>query len=170
MFVHFQNCVISLINFRILSLILLFTPALGLFNSMHHARLAALSVRNVNMILDNSGNGSDASFGEIWDQFKLKDSFDFLSMPLGVVLFILLFIFTFHTITNAILQKLSKAKHEYDGIRPILSLSPIIQGMHTFLAPPLHLDWEESFRLTKGKLPVVLCWKRYLYNINIVQT
>lgn len=114
---------------------------------------------------DYSENGTAISFEEAWSQFKLDDTSKFYSMPTSMIMAMLLFIFLFHTIASALLHKLTRARREDGRIKPGLSFICIIQGMHSFLMPPLHLDWEELFILSKGKSSIRSCWKRYLLNI-----
>ena len=79
-----------------LALILLLTPFLGLFNSLHHGRMASLSVLDGNRTYDYSENGETISFEEAWSQFRIDDSSQFFSMPLVVGLTMLSFVFFFN--------------------------------------------------------------------------
>ena len=114
-----------------------------------------------NMIFDYSENGSAITFEEAWGQFKLNDSTQFFSMPIFLVVPMSLCIFVFHAIASAFLHKLARVMSENGGHKPGLNFNYIIEGLQSFLTPPLHLDWEEYFRNSNCKLPIKSCWKRY---------
>lgn len=153
-----------------LAIILLFTPTLGIFDTMHHAKMGSMSVIKGNRTFDYSENGSPISFEKAWGQFKLNDSTKFFSMPIFLVVCVLLCIFLFHTIASALLHKLARAMSENSGLKPGLSFKYAMEGLQTFLTPPLHLDWEEFFISSNCKLPIRSCWKRYSLNLDAIKS
>ena len=143
--------------FRLSAIIFLFTPSLGIFDTLYHGILGSLSVTDGNRTFDYSDNGSTITFEQAWNKFKLKDSSEFLSIPICMVLSILLIIFIFHAMASALLHKVASVNN---GDKCGLSFSHMTQGLHSFLTPPLHLDWMEFFGKPKGNLPIRSCWKR----------
>ena len=134
--------------FRILSIILLFTPSIGTFDCLHHGRLAALGVG------DHSANSSAIGFAEIWEPLKINDITDFLDMPVSVVSIILIIMVLFHIFASSLTQKMI--------LRRPLGAELFFQGLHSFISPPLHLDWELLFRQDSDATSVLNCWKRYI--------
>ena len=123
--------------------------------------MGLISVSNGNRTFDYSENGTAISFEQAWSHFKMKDSSEFLSIPIFMVLSMLLFIFTFHVIAIALLHKLTKASFEKGEAKHSLIFNHIIEGLHSFLTPSLHLDWEELFTISNRKHPIRVCWRRY---------
>ena len=76
-------------SFRVFAVILLFTPSLGLFDTFHHGRLAAINVRDGDRAFDTFGNGNPITFQEAWEPFRLDDAANFLFVSLTVTVWIL---------------------------------------------------------------------------------
>ena len=132
---------------RIFSILLIFTPSLGIFDCLHHGRLAALHS-------DYSANSSAISFSKVWEPLKIKDITDFLDMPVSVVSTIFIVMVLFHIFASSLTQKII--------LRKPLSAELLFQGLHSFISPPLHLDWELLFRQHTDANSVLFGWKRYV--------
>ena len=145
-----------------------FTPFLGLFDSLHHGRMASLSVKEGNMTFDYSVNGTAISFKRAWSQFKIEDPSHFFSMPLVVGLSLLSSIFFFRILASAHVYKLAKASSNDEGASHTKKFKCIIYGLHSFLTPPLHPDWDELFNDRNGKLTIKCCWTRFVMHFLVI--
>ena len=138
--------------FRTFSILLLFTPSLGLFDCLHHGRLAARLVQNGHKIFDKPVNGVPITFYDAWEPFKIKDIKDFPGMGTSSVLAILILMCVFHFCVSTCIIKLI-SKHGF-------SARLLMQGFHTFIVPPIHFDWEFFYRQKMEGSNVVTCWKK----------
>ena len=130
------------------------TPFLGLLDTFHHGRLATYSVRHGEKVFDNYENGSEITFHEAWSPFKIENQASFLSFPSDAALAMIPVILISHIFLSALILKLSM-----NGQASITQL--VLQGLHTFISPPLHFDWEFYYRLKCGNTSVRDSWKRF---------
>ena len=133
----------------------MFTPSLGLFDTLHHGRLATLPVNDVQrrMIFDFSTNGSTISFQEAWRPLHIKNISQFLDIPIWAVLLIMAITCIFHIFASTLIIK-SRAGTNFNA-------KLVMEGFHSFIAPPLHFDWEYVYRRSSYKLTVLESWRRY---------
>ena len=138
---------------RVFALSLLFTPSLGLFNTLHHGRMAALLVSNERTgdAFDYAGN-QKISLQEAWNQFKIDDSSEFADIPALAVLAMMFTMLIFHLFASACILKVIFKSQNIS----VLALD----GFYTIISPPLHYDWEFFSLTNKGEDGVVKCWKR----------
>ena len=139
-------------SFRVFAVILLFTPSLGLFDTFHHGRLAAINVRDGDRAFDTFGNGNPITFQEAWEPFRLDDAANFLFVSLTVTIWILFSTIVLHILAISCTSKIMI------GTRS-MSMA-ISQGFHSILNPPLHIDWEMFYRQDSTK-DVLKCWRRW---------
>ena len=130
----------------------MFTPSLGLFDTLYHGRLASLHVNNDERIFDESSDGLSITFFEAWEPFKIKDISEFPEMPMWVVLSVMLSLCILHVLAStyifqATLKEKFNARH-------------LMQGFHSYIAPPLQLDWELLYRKDEQNECVLTCWRR----------
>ena len=126
---------------------------------MHHGILATKLVKNGSLTFDYEDNGSPISFEEAWGQFRVEDSSVYSNVYKLVSPLLLLVVFIFHLLACVLLQKMFATAITYGT--PLLKITlSLMQGMHSFFAPPLHLDWEEIYRNTKSKIDIKNCWRR----------
>ena len=138
------------------------TPSLGLFDTLHHGRLAALPVRGGEREFDFSVDGSKITFQEAWEPFMIDHIFLFLEIPVYGVVVILTTMLLFHIFGSACTLKLMKNKAAIPKL--------ILEAFHTLIAPPLHIDWEMFYRLSDGTLSIKHCWRRLIITWTIYQT
>ena len=143
------------ISNRVLAIIILLTPTLGLFNTLHHGRMAAIPVRNdLNREpFDHTVDNGIITFQEAWEQFRLHDPSEFVYIPPYAVLAIMLVMFLFHILASSCILKV-KLKSK--------SLFILVQeGLYTLISPPLHYDWEFFYRQSDEQDSTVkVCWKK----------
>ena len=130
----------------------MFTPSLGLLDTLHHGRLAAIPARDGVREFDISLDGSKITFEQAWEPFKIDHISLFLEIPIVGVVTILASIFIFHIFGSTCILKLMKNKKAI----PELTL----EGFHTLIAPPLHTDWEMFYRMTDDNQSIKHCWRR----------
>ena len=133
----------------------MFMPSLGLFDALHHGRLAVIPIKKTEhgRIFDFSSNGSAISFEEAWRPLKIDNISEFLDIPILAVLIIFPVACIFHIFASTLIVKsITSAKFH---------AKLIIEGLHSFIAPPLHFDWEYLYRRSSYKLSVLESWKRY---------
>ena len=136
---------------RVFAVMLLFTPLLGLFNTLHHGRLAALSVKQ-----DRNGepfdHGLNVTLHEAWEQFRIDTSSDFVELPATAVVAIMISMFILHIFVISCTLKIT-----LNGKKTVTLLP---QGFYSIISPPLHLDWEFFYRQSNMKDSISKCWKR----------
>ena len=151
-------CSINHDGVRVFAFILAFTPSLGLFDTLHHGRLAALAVDiNANKEQFNYPiNHINISFKEAWDKFRLDDATQFLDLPTWAVLILLVVGLVLHIFASSCIVHIStKGK---------ANVRIMAEGFYTLITPPLHLDWE-FYHDSNKRDPIKLCWKKYsVYN------
>ena len=149
------------------SCILLFTPSLGLLDTLHHGRLAALPVKNGQRIFTYSQDGVPITFSDAWQHLKIQDISDFPEIPMTVVLSIMIFTFLSHILASSGILKIKLGKKFSFGL--------MMQGFHSFIVPPLQFDWELFYRRDEENESVLNCWRRYfksyiMYYYSIILT
>ena len=137
---------------RLLSMLLLFTPSLGLFDVLHHGRLASISVKQDEHFLDRSADEVPPTFVDAWEPFKIKDIQSFRGIPMSGVLSIMVAVCLLHIFVSTCIMKFT--------LRGKFSSTLLMQGLHSFIAPPLQFDWEFLYRRNKPNSSVIDCWRR----------
>ena len=146
---HIDNLIISFHMYklnRVFAIILLLTPSLGLFNTLHHGRLAGLPIRRGLRVFDRTSDFSEITFQQAWEPYKMDDISHIVELPVVGVVIMLMNIFLFHIFGSTCVFRLVNSK-------PAL-LELIYEGFHTIITPPLHLDWEMLYRIGDGKISV----------------
>ena len=135
-------------------MLLLITPSLGLFDTLHHGRLGSLSAATISKtgLFDRSEHGLHITFHDAWKPFRLYTISDFLHIPSIVVPFILFSIGFIHICANSLLMKLTTKNTSLS--------SSLFHGLHSIITPPLHTDWELYYRNVDGKESIIKCWHR----------
>ena len=134
------------------AIILLFTPSLGLFDTLHHGRLASLSVYTGQREFNHSQNGPPVTFEDAWEPYKIGHISLFPDIPVLGVVTILAAMFLFHILGSTCLLKLT--------MKNIAIPELVLQGFYTLITPPLHLDWEVFYRMSEWERSITECWKR----------
>ena len=135
------------------------TPSLGLFDTLHHGRLAAVPVWDGEREFDISDDGSRITFQQAWEPLKIEHISLFLEIPVIGVVTILTTMLLFHIFGSTFILKLIRNQGAISDL--------ILEGFHTLIAPPLHFDWEMCYRLSDGMLPIKHCWMRLIIINNI---
>ena len=130
----------------------MFTPSLGLFDSLHHGRLAALSVHNGQREFDRSKNGLRITFENAWEPYRIEDISKFNDIPVGIVVLILGIMLIYHILGSICILKLTMKNHTIKEL--------VFQSCYSLITPPLHIDWEKFYRISDGGKPIGQCWKR----------
>ena len=125
-----------------------------MFDTLHFARLATYPVKPGDKIFDIYKNGSEITFHEAWSTFKIDDLDQFLSFPKYMALAMLLIIIISHIFLSVLILNLS-----INGQANMPQL--VFQGLHTFISPPLHFDWEFYYRLKCDFPSVKDSWNRF---------
>ena len=135
----------------------MFTPSLGLFDTLHHGRLAALyvDINERGRVFDLSTNGSAISFQEAWRPLKINNISEFSDIPIWAVLLILAMVCIFHIFAITLIIRSRGRKN--------LNVKLVLEGFHSFIAPPLHFDWEYFYRISSYELSVLDSWTRYAF-------
>ena len=131
---------------------MLFTPSLGLFDCMHHGRLGSLPVKDGHRIFDVALDGLHLNFSAAWEPFEIEDISSFPDMPVTAVSAVLVSMVLFHTFVSILILKLL--------LRKPFSSELLNQAIHSFLTPPLHLDWELLYKQATKNKTVVESWKK----------
>ena len=99
---------ISFFSNRVFALILLFTPTLGLFDTLHLGRLATLpvSANRGGEKFDYTDGGKIIEFEDAWEQYRIDNSSEFVDMPAIAVLATMLIMFIFHIFATSSILKL----------------------------------------------------------------
>ena len=140
---------------------------MGLFNTLHHGRLAALHVmpqvlrktpyiRNEDAF-DYSDDGRLITFQEAWENFRINDQSDFVELPATAVIAILTTMLIFHVLASTCILK--QTLKEKNGIYLVS------RGFQTLISPPLHFDWHFYFMDKNEVVSVQKCWKRYVIRL-----
>ena len=128
---------------------------MGLFNTLHHGRLAALYVmpysRNEEYF-DYSDDGRVITFQETWEKFRINDQSDFVELPATAVIAIMTSMLIFHVLASTCILK--QTLKDQNGIYLVSG------GFQTLISPPLHFDWHFYFMENNKDDNVKKCWKR----------
>lgn len=158
---------------RLIAFVLLFTPALGLFNTLHHTQFTSSDVTKtvinyyvINnkiyhpyVVYDIYSNETVMNFGDKWEHYKLMGSKNFYSFDSRLVVAFVPVMLIVHLCLSVLLQD----KLYYKGSKERMSVSlgkKTLEGLSTWVCPPLHLDWEMLLRLFKGHVSIAECWRR----------
>ena len=150
---------------RVWAIVLLFTPYLGLFDTLHHynhGSKQAWPQKADWAVFDISPNGTVIWFNELWNAEYKYDSIDqFYEFSPSLLVIPLIIVMVFHPILSHFLQ----SQIYYKGIKPsnLNSIKGVHQTMHNIISTPLHKDWEHIYRLDKlngRKTSVLQCWSR----------
>ena len=87
-----------------------------------------------------------------WEKFKIKDVSDFIDLPNTAVVAILIAMVLFDISSSFLLLKLIYTNTS--------CVKLLFTGVHSFICPPLHLDWELFYRNDPRKNTVLGSWKR----------
>ena len=159
-----QICFVSfhkVVEFRIFALLLLFTPTLGLFDTLHHWRLGALETQDGDRIFGYSIDDSPITFQTAWSEYKLGHKSEFIEIPTIAVISLMIGMFLFHiAIVTLALKLLILKKSRISNV--------LLEAFHSFLTPPLHYDWELIYRDNSQKESVLKCWKRSAHMHNLI--
>ena len=134
-----------------IALLLLWTPSFGLFDTLHHERLGSLSVgpEYGNETFEYLHDGTPISLLDAWEPFKIKEMF---YMSITAVSSLMVSICLLSILASTLVLKFSLRETPSPGL--------FMQGLHCFIAPPLHIDWEIFYRRDKEKASVLNWWRR----------
>ena len=158
--------VLTFYIYRVLAVILLLSPSLGLFDTLHHGRHASLSVGSLRgerdwyvestpifeRAFDQLENGTLITFQDAWEPYQIKHISLFLDIPVTAVISILIIMTLFHIFGSTIILKFTSKKQALSELA--------LQGFHALITPHLHVDWEMFYRMSDGKQSIKQSWKR----------
>ena len=149
---------------RVFAMVLLVTPSLGLFDTLHHynhgSKVAYVDKLDGhdNAVFDIGANDTVIWFHELWNaEYKFDSRQQFCdALPMSISLLVLVVVL--HPLIGRLLQR----KIYYKGTEPANAtwITTILDGLHTIISPALHMDWEFIYRLNGGTVSVTECWKR----------
>ena len=123
-----------------------------MFDTLHHGRIAALSVSEGHGDFDIFGDGLPFTFADAWEPYRINHISLFLDIPITCVVSILIIMFLFHMFGSTLIIKLLGSNQALRELIP--------QAFYTLITPPLHIDWELFYRIGDGKQSITQCWKR----------
>ena len=110
---------------RIFMIILLFTPALGLFDTMHLFTKGSMKMKGT------------TEFAKTWNtNYFIEDISNFLTFPLSIVFLLSVGVLILHLTASSFFIR----PHLKDGVAANLR-----KGVYTIICVPLFIDWEEIF-------------------------
>ena len=125
-----------------------------MFETLHHGRLAALSIGN-DGLFEYSGNGNIVSYYDAWKPYKIDNASDFVLLPGLAVIALMFIMLIFHIATSSCILKFA--------LRDATGLTVMTNAYHTIITPPLHIDWELFYdRQKDDEKCVKKCWKMYV--------
>ena len=132
----------------------MFTPSLGLIDTLHHGRMGSLQINTdrSKYAFDKLDNGLSITFQNVWEPFTIGHVSDFLDIPVIGVAFILASIGFFHICANSLILRLTSQNLTISRL--------IIHGVQSIICPPLHLDWELHYRDNDRHISVIKSWQR----------
>ena len=137
---------------QIFRIIVIFTPFLGLFDTMHHYLKGNLLMDNISIMYEPLLN---VTYTQLWsNKYYLNEFVEFFSMPFSCCMLILIGVFGIHLLTSYILL-LPLNKKSTDG-----HLRQIMQGTLTLINIPLFCDWEKILRDSDFSIPVAESWNK----------
>ena len=140
---------------RLFMIMLLFTPVLGLFDTMNHYTRGKMEMEDtfVRIVYDPL---PQQTYGQLWnDNYIIKEYNHFFSMPTYVPFVIVIAILAVHLVARFIFTW-PLYKKSGDGI-----VRRFMRGIHTLCNVPLFCDWEEFYRSSDFKKPISVCWHAY---------
>ena len=118
---------------RVIAAVLLFTPFLGLFDTMSNFRLAKIEFSADEQVFGEAENGTALSLREDWNQYYIKDLEKFLMVPTFTPIIYILVVVAAHLgIACLLLRETEKSKVRLFQL-----------GIFTLVCPPIFADWEE---------------------------
>ena len=126
---------------RIFAILLFFTPSLGLMNTLYHGEFG----------LNATEEGeSSKSFYEQWNNgsYTFDKPYDFFFIPFTSVAYTLSLMLVLHIVLDGVLKEMIYYKERVTSKKWIDYIHPrrVVEGLHTFNFPPIHLDWENIYR------------------------
>jgi hypothetical protein len=149
---------------RLFSVVLFFTPLLGLFDTSYHWYLGSITVFESRdytgsigyTLFDYIGNNTPIYFYDTWEFYiYIYDNASFFCpTELYVVIIIFFVILIFHTIIGHAFQT------KLHGQSKEIVSKKIFEAVYALLCPPLILDWEEIYRKSKGLTTHKKSWRK----------
>ena len=132
----------------------MFTPILGLYDTLHHGRLATLNVKTdlSQDIFDYTTDGLNVTFFDAWKPFRINHISEFPEMPMLGVLLLMGSLCVMHIF--AFLWNLKVLLGEK------INAGLLMQGLHSFIAPPLQYDWDLLYQEYPQNGTLHNCWRR----------
>merc|ERR1712241_1100573 len=134
---------------RLFMIMLLFTPILGLFDTMNHYTRGKLylAIDEVNIIMYDPD--ANLTYKQHWNNnYRINEYNQFFSMSSYVPFAIMSIILAMHLFATFILT-LPLYKKSGEGV-----VRRFIRGFHTLCNVPLFCDWEEFYRNSDFKTPI----------------
>ena len=137
---------------QIFRVLLIFTPLMGLFDTMHHYLKGIMEMENINLMYEPLLN---LTYTQLWNNhYRLREFNEFFSLP-SVVYFVICggCVILHLSASNIFLRPFCKKLG--DGwVR--ISMRTVV----TLVNIPLFCDWEEFFRYSDHSIPVSECWNK----------
>ena len=110
---------------RVFMTVLLFTPAMGLWDTMHPFTKGSMKMKEI------------TDLAETWnDDYFIADTGQFLTLPLSAAFVISLGVLVLHLTASSLLI----GGHTRTG-----RAGTLMRGIYTIVCVPLFIDWEEVF-------------------------
>ena len=133
---------------RLFFFVLLFTPNLGLFDTMHHSRIGSMMIETQvenysdrgdpyspgslhDVIVDIFTNGTVVKFGDKWEEYRLKSPEQFYHFPSAIVVATLPTLMIVHLCLSWLLRE----KLYYKGVKFVSLGRKILEGLYTWVCP-----------------------------------
>ena len=140
---------------RLFAALLLLTPDLGLFDTMHHYTKGRLEMDRNSGYAIMFDPDENISFYELWDDnYRMRTFGSFMNVPPNFSIAIAASIFAAHLIVSFFLL-LPLYKRSGDG-----PTRRFLRGIFTFVNVPLFCDWEVFYRESDLTMPVAECWAK----------
>ena len=133
----------------------MFTPILGLFDTLHHGRLATLNIKADKDNVDDTTYFSNTTFFEALKPFRINQISKFPEMPMIGVVILTVSLCVVHIFASVWNLKILLGKN--------INAKLLMQGLHSFIAPPLEYDWDllyQEYTHNKTIWTIHNCWKR----------
>ena len=135
---------------RVLAVVLLFTPSLGLFDALYHFKLGQLDQDN-NAAHDVLQNDTIVTVKEAWEKLKIGQLSEFVPVPHILPFALISVVVAVHLAAGCCL--LAPLQRSESRLRLFL------QSVFTLVCPPVFADWEEFQRHAPGS-DILSCWKK----------
>ena len=140
---------------RVWSLLLYFTPSLGLFNTLHHPTFAQIWARPAELaVLNVNDDGIPTWLNVQWNNHTRGGEDDFYYIPSYILMYALLFLTISHLTISWIIHSKLYQKAE------VRVSERFFEALYTMICPPVYLDWEGIYRQGGGQLSKSECWKK----------